>query len=119
MVDAVRTVSAAVLSGQQERQTLLAGAARQLSSPMKPSRLPRAPRDWTPSCKGPPGDGESGRAAGPSALPRWRAGSPLKLQMQAPDSPPALHRAAGAGGSGAWLVAAEHSSPVARPAPMG
>ena len=119
VVDAGRTLSAAVLSSQQERQALLAGVARQLSSPVKPSRLPRAPRDWSPYHKRSPAGADSSETVGSSALPRWQSKSPLKLQMPARHSPPALDRDAGAGGSGDYLLAAEHGSPVARPAPVG
>ncbi len=119
VIEGGRTVSAAVLSSQQERQALLAGVARQLSSPVKPSRLPRAPRDWSPSNKRSPRGADSSETVGSSYLPRWQSASPLKLQMPARHSPPALSREAGAGGSGDFLVAAQHSSPVARPAPTG
>ena len=117
VINAGCALSEAVLSSTKERQAQLADVAGGPRFAVRPSRLPRAPRDWSPSSQRSQSTSMETEAKAPSAFPRWQSGSPLKLQMPEVNSLVARDADKHASGSGNWLLAAEHGSPIARPAP--
>ena len=117
VVAASRALSEAVLAVNDERAAAIAAATRGLSYPVLISRLPRGPRGMSPTSKVAPQATRRREAEFGITPPKQKPVSPLKLSMPAIDGPVARNPAADACGSGDWLLAAEHGSPVAQPPP--
>ena len=115
VVGAGRVLSEAVLAAKDERAAAIAAVTRGLSYPVLPTRLPRARWDASLSSKAASPDAQRWESDSCIPLPQQKPTSPLKLAMPALGGPVSPHSDTDARGSGEWLLAAEHGSPVAQP----
>jgi hypothetical protein len=115
VIAAGRALSKAALAAKDERAAAIAAVTRGLSYPVLPSRLPRVPQDTSPVCKAAPLGIRRREAAQSLSSANQKPASPLKLSMAGVNGAMARNADAEACGSGDWLLAAEHGSPIARP----